>query len=127
MKRDLLIVLIIIGVIIGLFKLLSRPPEFGFDPQKPIDLTFFWGNGCPHCEKVKKYISDNQIDKKLNIDSKEVYYDKKNQQSLIDAIDQCSEITDKKSIIVPVGVAGGKCFVGDQPIIDWLKTKTAQL
>lgn len=126
MKRDLLIVLIIIGVIVGLFKLLSRPPEFGYDSNKPTDLIFYWGNGCPHCEKVKEYITQNKADQKLNISSKEVYYDKNNQQSLINDIAKCRDIADKKSIVVPVGIAGEKCFVGDQPIIDWIKTQITQ-
>jgi hypothetical protein len=127
MKKDLFITVLIIAAIFGIFKLLSGTNTSGFDSKKPIDLTFYWGNGCPHCENVKKYISDNKIDQKLNINTLEVYYNKKNQQLLIEAISKCPNVTDKNNIVVPVAVSGEKCFVGDQPIIDLIKEKTAAL
>lgn len=123
MKRDLLITVLIIAGVFGLFKLLSRNSTSTFDPNKPVDLTFFWGNGCPHCETVKKYVSDNKVDQVLNINSLEVYYNKKNQQLLLDAFNKCPEVTDKTNIVVPVGIANGQCLIGDQPIIDWIKAQ----
>ncbi len=47
--------------------------------QKTVVVYFFWGRGCPHCEKEKSFLSELQrANPSLNIRDYEVWYDKKN-------------------------------------------------
>ncbi len=92
------------------------------NPSQPADAVLFWGQGCPHCETVKKYIDDNKINQKLVIDQKEVYYNKANQALMEKAAKQCQMDT-SQGLGVPFATIDGKCFVGDQPIIDALNQK----
>jgi glutaredoxin len=123
--KKLIILIIIIGGILGLYKLLSAGPDNNGVPYESADLVLFWGNGCPHCEKVKSFITDNKLDKTVKISYKEVYYDKTNQQLLQDVVKKCPEIDSSQGIGVPLALVrlSGKCLYGDQPIIDWLQLK----
>lgn len=118
--------LVIILVVIGAY--------FFYNSKKTVtqnftdteaDLIIFWGDGCPHCEKVKNYIKDNNYESKLKISLKEVYLDKNNQKLLEETIQKCPEIDTSRGIGVPLAfdTKNAKCLYGDTPIIEWLKTK----
>ncbi len=90
------------------------------------DLVFYWGDGCPHCENVEKWLKENNSDNQLKISYKEVYTNKTNQTELYDIAKQyCPEIIDNGNIGVPTGFdpLSKKCIQGDTPIIDFLSDK----
>jgi len=124
MKKILLIVIIIVAAF-GLYKVflpgVPAAVKSGVSDSQA-DLIFFWGQGCPHCEKVMKYITDNKLENKVKISYKEVYNDKNNQQLLVDTVKKCPEINTSQGIGVPLAFdkQNQKCLYGDQPIIDWL-------
>lgn len=124
--KKIITIVIIIAVIFGLYKLLSHNPSVAGVSDSQADLIFYWGDGCPHCEKVKEYISQNKIDSKVKISYKEVYYNKDNQAALEATVKKCPEIDTSKGIGVPLAfdTKGQKCISGDQPIIDWLTAKS---
>jgi len=123
MKKFLLIFITII-IIFGLYRLFSTKtiPEVSGVNDSQADLILFWGQGCSHCERIMKYITDNKLESKVKIAYKEVFNDKKNQQILTDAVKKCPEIDTSQGIGVPLAVdtKNQKCLYGDQPIIDWL-------
>ncbi len=135
----------------GLFWLLSQPPKNQTETQTgqnnqadvsaekdiykdyPIydnpDLVFYWGNGCPHCENVEKWLNDNNSDQKLKINYKEVYYNQNNQTELSNTVKEyCPELIEDQGIGVPTGFdpVNKKCIQGDTPIIDFLSAKLAK-
>lgn len=128
MKKIIIIIIFIIIVLFGLYKITSKPNTSitSTNIANP-DLVLYWGQGCPHCEKVKDYIKANNIDQKLKINQKEVYSDKQNQAELTDTVTKfCPEIDIKQGIGVPLAFdsKNNKCFQGDQPIIDFINQKT---
>jgi cytochrome c biogenesis protein CcdA/glutaredoxin len=40
--------------------------------------TLFYGNGCPHCQKVEKFFDANAIDKTFSVERKEIYFNRSN-------------------------------------------------
>lgn len=120
------IALIVVVIMIALFayRQLSLPTSVVYSDQEA-DLILFWGDGCPHCENVKKYIDQNDINSQVKIAQKEVYYNKQNQQQLTDIAKKCPEIDSSAGIGVPFAFSPSesKCLYGDTPIIDWLKNK----
>jgi glutaredoxin len=123
MKKILIIILIVAAIFITFkFVYKSETPNLSTDSA---DLILFWGNGCPHCEVVKKYITDNSLDNKIKISQKEVYYDKNNQKLLEETVKKCPDVDTSQGIGVPLAFVPEtqKCLLGDTPIIDWLKTK----
>ncbi len=132
---------------VGLFWLLSQPPKnsktlgdsnYSNAESKDIykdypvydnpDLVFYWGNGCPHCENVEKWLKENNSDAKLKINYREVYYNQQNQTELTKTIQEyCPELMEAGGIGVPTGFdpVNKKCIQGDTPIIEFLSSKLA--
>lgn len=124
MKRYLPLILIIAGLLIYFFVNSNKdnaPPLSNGEA----DLIVYWGEGCPHCEKVKAYVKDNNLDAKVKILYKEVYNDTNNQKELEATVQKCPEIDASRGIGVPLAfdTKNSKCLYGDTPIIEWLKTK----
>lgn len=82
------------------------------------DLVFFWGQGCPHCVNVDKFLADNQgLEEKLKLKKIEVFNDAQGQKLFLEKVKECN----LSAAGVPVLYKDGKCTQGDQPIIDELK------
>jgi len=102
---------------------MTRPPKINNSANA--DVVFYYGEECPHCHNVLKYIADNKIDQKIKINSLEVYHNNVNKNELTNLARICPEIQDSTGAIgVPVAyfVKENKCLVGDTPIIDSLKS-----
>lgn len=128
----------------GLFWLLSQPPKSNsnlpssnddtvsaeskdkyknYPIHKDPDLVFYWGNGCPHCENVEKWLDENNTEQKIEVNYKEVYYNQTNQQELSQIVEEyCPELLGEDGIGVPLGFDPNskKCIQGDTPIIEFL-------
>lgn len=89
--------------------------------QASKQIIFFWGDGCPHCAVVEKYIKDNRIKEKIGFVEKEVYKNRGNAKELEEKAKACGVPTD--SIGVPFLWDGEKCFIGDQDIVNFFKQK----
>jgi len=92
--------------------------------QQTNKVILFYGDGCPHCAIVEKYIEENKIKDKISFAQKEVYYNQSNAKELEEKAKICGLPTD--SIGVPFLWNGEKCLIGDQDIIDFFKQKTGE-
>lgn len=124
MKKYFLPILIIVSLF-AYFVFNSQKKDIQTFPDSEADLILFWGVGCPHCEIVKTYIKDNNLETKLKIAYKEVYNSQENQKLITSTVAKCPEIDSSRGIGVPLGFdnKASKCLYGDTPIIEWLKTK----
>ena len=84
-------------------------------------IILFYGDGCPHCEIVEKFVAEKNIEAEVSFAKKEVYYNKQNASELAEKAMTCGMSTD--SIGVPFLWDGSKCLVGDQDIIEFFKSK----
>lgn len=129
MIKKIIIVLAIIAALIGLYKITSKSPNTSNNniDSSSADMVIYWGEGCPHCENIKKYVADNKIDSKLKLSWKEVYKNQDNQAEMVQTAKKCPEIDTTKGMGVPFGFStkDQKCFVGDQPITDWISAQVA--
>jgi len=93
------------------------------------EYILFYGNGCPHCAKVEEYIKDTQLSKKLDLVSKEIYFNKKNLSQLQVYLQKLD--LDTTQIGVPFLVINNKneCSYinGADPIIDFFQKKMDML
>ncbi len=104
---------------------MSKPPE-NLEVYNNPDLVFYWGDGCPHCETVQKWLTDNNQQNILKINSKEVYKNKNNSTDLINTVNKyCPELQQEGGIGVPTAFdpVGQKCFQGSDEIIKFLSDK----
>jgi glutaredoxin len=124
MKKFIYLIIALV-VLFGLYKLLSTQPGTQGVDESNADLVLYWGDGCPHCEKVKEYIASTKIDQKVKITLKEVYYNRTNQLDLEAKAKSCPSIDTSQGIGVPFAYVPTTkaCLQGDEPIINWLSQK----
>lgn len=84
-------------------------------------LILYYSEECPHCKIVEEFISQNNIQNKISFIRKEVSANQINAEEMAEKAKICGIPVD--SIGVPFLWDGGKCFIGDQPIIDFFKQK----
>lgn len=123
MNKIIIAILLVIALAYGgkmIYKI--SLPDY---PDSEADLILYWGKGCPHCENVKNYIKENNLDDKLKIAYREVYYDNGNQMKLEETVKLCPDVDTSQGIGVPMSFDPNekKCILGDTPAIDWLKNK----
>lgn len=124
MNKIIPFIIIVVIAFLG-YKVFFTQPVLKGVSDDAADLVLFWGDGCPHCKNVEDYISQNKVNDKVKIAYKEVYYNKTNQSLLQETVKKCPEIDSSQGIGVPLAYSksDGKCFYGDTPIIDWLKSR----
>ena len=85
----------------------------------------YYGNGCPHCKKVEEYILSENIDEKIKINMKEIWYNKDNANEISEKADICG--MDKEKLGVPLLFDSNtkKCLTGDEDVINFLKEQVA--
>lgn len=84
------------------------------------DITYYYGNTCPHCKEVDAWMKESKVDEKLKIVKKEVYDNASNAAELRLAAQKCG--FDTTAIGVPFLYSpDGKCFVGTPDVIAFLK------
>jgi hypothetical protein len=88
----------------------------------PDGILLFYGQGCPHCKIVDDFITQNKVEDKVKVTKLEVWYDKNNQIILGEVVRKCGEKSD--TVGVPFLYDGkGKCYIGDQDTINFLKNE----
>jgi len=123
-KTPIIIVIVIILAAAGFWAWQSGifTPLASVTPTPlPAGIVLFYGQGCPHCADVEKFISQNNIDAKVKITRMEVWYNRNNQATLAQVVQKCG-IT-ASSVGVPFLYDGnGKCYIGEVDVPNFLKT-----
>ena len=75
-----------------------------------INVYFFWGNGCPHCEQTKKFFDsiENTYGKYYNLVDFEVWENEGNAEIM----EEVGETLNEEADGVPYLVIGNKSFIG---------------
>lgn len=84
-------------------------------------MVYYWGDGCPHCEKVNEFLEANHIADKVDFVKKEVWKDRTNAKEMDLRSRACK--LDPKEIGVPFLYSDGKCFVGEPDVEKEFATK----
>ncbi len=89
--------------------------------NKERGIILFYSNACPHCKKVESFIKNNNIDKKIKFQQKEINSNQENRNELVERAKQCDIPLNK--IGVPFLWDNGKCLMGDEDIINFFEEK----
>jgi hypothetical protein len=86
------------------------------------EYILFYGNGCNRSNEVLNYIKDNDVVKILDLDKKEVYYNKKNLNLLNDYLEKHDLTYDNVTVPFLIVSSGNDCnYVhGPETIIKYL-------
>lgn len=84
-------------------------------------IIFYYGEGCPHCQNVEKFLKDNKVSDKISFQKKEIYSNEANSAEMNEKAKICGLQED--TIGVPFLWDGSNCLVGDQKVIEYFKKK----
>ena len=83
----------------------------------------FYGNGCPHCANVEKWLSDNKVAEKVKFDTREVWYNKDNSNLLAEKAKACNIAEDQVGVPFLFDTVNNKCYVGEIDVENFFKSK----
>lgn len=119
-KRAVWIFSILISlIIIILFAIYLKTTALDLPENK---IIFYYGINCPHCKNVEAYMTEVNVSSTLQVESKEVYLNKTNADELI-KVEKFCKIPKEYLGAVPLAYYNEECFLGDTPIIEFLKQK----
>lgn len=88
-------------------------------PAVTSGIVYYYGEECPHCKDVMKFLEENKIAEKVNFEKKEVWHNTANAREMDSKVKICG--LDKKSVGVPFLFADGKCFIGTPDVTGFFK------
>lgn len=104
-------------IVLGVFVFAKNSPS---PLPLPTSYEYYWGEGCPHCANVEKFLETWERKDQVKIEKKEVYNDKNNANYLSRRAAYCK--INANSVGIPfLFTPEGKCLSGDEPIIEFLK------
>lgn len=120
-KFTIIAVVLTLVIVVGGVFLASK----GASPNKsyplPTILTYYWGDGCPHCKIVADFMSSWNKKDTVKIDKKEVWNNAANANELRARYTYCN-VPQSQMGVPLLFTPDGKCYSGDTPIIDYLKS-----
>ena len=119
-----LAVIFLAGAAFFIFKSKNNPKteEKAQKTSNSSEMIFFYGEGCPHCINVEKFLEENKnVEEKVKFEKKEVWKNKENAQLMLEKSKICG--LSEENLGVPFFWDGSRCLTGDVDIIDFLKGK----
>ncbi len=117
----------LIGLGIGLVVIIASIVWWGLKGEGEKEVldqsvtTYFYGETCPHCIDVRKFLDENKIAEKFSFVMKEVWSDRTNARLMREAAEVCS--LKPEEIAVPFVFSEGKCLIGTPKVIEFFKQK----
>ena len=87
-KKQYYFILSVAIIIIGIFIIwaLSKPKK----AEAPMEgVVLYYGQDCPHCKNVEKFIEDNKIADKVKFSQKEIQYNLNNSREFLAKAKEC--------------------------------------
>ena len=119
--KGLLVIILATGIVFGGLFLLAKNNKIANTNLGPAtSYEYYWGNGCPHCKVVAEFFDTWTGRDKVQVDKKEVWNDQANYKKMQKRAEACQIPKDQLGVPL-LYTPEGKCYVGDQPIIDFFK------
>lgn len=114
-KNWIIIIIISVGLVAGVWYFALN------NPNTQASTILFTQTGCPHCEIVEKYITDNKVADKIKFDTLEIRSNQANNNLFFQKATACGIKQDQMG--TPLLWDNGKCYNGSQEITDFFQNK----
>lgn len=115
-------IFILLAVVVGIVFFVTKKSQSENDqpPIVPTTNQYFWSKTCPHCSNVAEFIDSWDKKDKFQMEKYEINESSENRLKFYNGGMFCK--ISRNELGVPFLVTpNGKCLVGDQPIIEYLK------
>ena len=122
----LVLIILVAGVILLSTTSTNQSSNQPANPAVPYSsdaYTYYWSPTCPHCLKVNEFTSTWSGKDKIKINKKDVSSNRDYASDLVQKGSSVCKLPQEQIGTVPLLITpDGKCFNGDQPIIDYYKS-----
>jgi hypothetical protein len=119
-KFTIIAIIATVAILVGGVFLVSKNSTPKVYPN-PTNLTLYFGTGCPHCKIVDEFLSSWSKKDTVKIDQKEVWSNAGNAAEMQARYTSCNVPLNEMGVPL-LFTPDGKCFSGDTPIINYLKS-----
>lgn len=110
---------VLILIVVGLSVWgMNEDTSTGFDVTRT---TYFYGEECPHCQRVAEFLAANNIAEKVAFEKLEVWHNMQNARQMNEAVKICQ--LSPQDVGVPMIFENGTCHVGEPDVMKFFKTK----
>lgn len=99
----------------------SDPGSVEKNPLPTDIITYYYGETCPHCIEVAKFLDENKIAEKVEFSKKEVWKNAGNSAEMQQRISECG--LDEDEVGVPFLYARGECLIGVPDVTEFFKNE----
>lgn len=121
-KFPLIIAIVTIAIVVGGIFLLAKSGTKKGAPGNPATIEYYWLTTCPHCKNVADFIATWPKKDQVTINKMEVGGNRDFAAKLLERGKTCGIAQESLGSVPLMVTPEGKCFLGDTPIIDYLKT-----
>lgn len=121
-NKNTYLIIAAVAVILGIIFWGVRQPDSGSIEEAPLSdnaITYYYGETCPHCIEVMKFLDENKIAEKVEFSKKEVWKDAGNSAEMQQRVKECG--LDETSVGVPFLYARGECLIGTPAVTGFFK------
>jgi glutaredoxin len=83
----------------------------------------FYGDGCPHCQKIEQWLTDNKVAEKVKYSNLEVWKNKENSKLLSEKAGICKIADNQVGVPFLFDTVNNKCFVGEVEVQNFFQSK----
>ncbi len=99
----------------------NQPNKTSQVAQDNSAIILFYGQLCPHCQKVEEFITRNKVKDRLQFSEREVTFHKANSNLMLQKAQQCG--LKKDNLGVPFLWDDGQCLMGQDKVIQFFQAK----
>lgn len=82
-------------------------------------IVYYYGETCPHCQDVAKFLEENKIADKVDFTKKEVWNNAGHNAEMQKRVGECG--LNKSEVGVPFLYARGECLIGTPAVTGFFK------
>jgi glutaredoxin len=122
-KGVIIIIVLVAAVLVGglVYENMTRNSVGQSADESSSDVVLYYGEECPHCKDVEKFLDDNKVADVVNFAKKEVWHNQANSNDMLAKSKTCGLRED--SVGVPFLYAEGKCYVGTPDVEKYFSEK----
>ncbi|NTW89871.1 MAG: hypothetical protein HGB37_03125 [Candidatus Moranbacteria bacterium] len=122
-KGIIIVAVVVVAVFVGgfFFRNTAQNPTGQSSGESSSDVVFYYGEECPHCKDVEKFLDDNKMGEKVPFVKKETWHNAANANELKNRAKICG--IPEKEVGVPFLFAEGKCYVGTPDVEKYFREK----
>jgi len=124
-KKIIISSVLLVVAVVFVFFVSTQNKNKNQAPEDENQIILFYGDGCPHCAVVDKYIKDNKVEDKVTFTRKEVFNNRNNLKDLKKKAEACNLPTN--SLGVPFLWDGKNCLMGEQDVTNFFQQKINEL